>query len=81
LFHGWHRQAERSLIADIANISLKDSQLWIDSFEYIKANRIAQKELTPKQWCKLLEKKRTKYAPLSENQVTRLLELLDKHVR
>jgi hypothetical protein len=81
LLHGWHRQAERSLIADIANISLKDSQLWIDSFEYIKANRIAQQELTPKQWCKLLEKKKTKYAPLSENQVTRLLELLDKPVR
>jgi predicted transposase/invertase (TIGR01784 family) len=78
LLHGWHKQADTSLIADIANISLKDSQLWIASFEYIQTNRVAQKDLTPKQWCKLLEKKKTKYAPLSENQVTRLLELLDK---
>jgi predicted transposase/invertase (TIGR01784 family) len=80
LLHGWHRQADHQLIADIASISLKETQLWIASFEYIKTNRAIQTTIAPKQWCKLLEKKKTKYAPLSEAQVTRLLELLDKSV-
>ncbi|MEN9610522.1 MAG: hypothetical protein RLZZ628_1336 [Bacteroidota bacterium] len=80
LLYGWHKQADLTLIADIASISLKEAQLWIASFDYIKSNRVTQKMLTPKQWVKLLEKKKTKYFALSETQVTRLLELLDKSV-
>jgi hypothetical protein len=78
LLHGWHKQAAPQLIADIANISLQDTQLWIASFDYIKSNRAAQIAATPKQWCKLLEKKKSKFFPLLEHHVTRLLELLDK---
>jgi hypothetical protein len=83
LLYGWHKKADATLIADIASIPLKETQLWITSFEYIKANRSLRddkKVLTPKQWVKLLEKKKTKYVALSEIQVTRLLELLDKPV-
>jgi predicted transposase/invertase (TIGR01784 family) len=80
LLHGWHKQADTGLLADIALIPLKEAQLWIASFEYIKANLAEQKELAPKQWVKLLEKKKTKYVVLSEAQVSRLLELLDKSV-
>ncbi|MEN9612724.1 MAG: hypothetical protein RLZZ628_3538 [Bacteroidota bacterium] len=80
LLHGWHRQADLQLISDIACISLKETKLWITSFDYIKSNRVIQKELVPNQWVKLLEKKKTKYAVLSESQITRLLALLDKTV-
>ncbi|MEO0041003.1 MAG: hypothetical protein RL329_451 [Bacteroidota bacterium] len=80
LLYGWHKKADITLIADIASIPLKETQLWIASFEYIKANRDTQKVLTPKQWVKLLEKKKTKKVALSEAQVAQLLELLDKSV-
>jgi Putative transposase, YhgA-like len=80
LLYGWHKQADLTLIADIASISLKEAQLWIASFDYIKSNQVTQKVLSPKQWVKLLEKKKTKYFALSEAQVTRLLELLGKSV-
>jgi hypothetical protein len=83
LLHGWHKQADPVLLADIALIPLKETLLWITSFEYIKANRSLRddkKVLSSKEWVKLLEKKKTKYIALSEAQVTRLLELLDKPV-
>jgi hypothetical protein len=80
LLHGWNRQAPPQLIADIADISLKETELWMASFNYIKTNRNAQKELAAKEWCKLLAKKKAKFFPLLEHQVTRLLEFLDKTV-
>jgi hypothetical protein len=80
LLHGWYRQADLQFIADIACIALKEAKLWIASFDYIKSNRVIQKEIAPSQWVKLLEKKKTKYVVLSEAQITRLLELLDKTV-
>jgi hypothetical protein len=80
LLHGWNRQAPPQLIADIADIPLKEAELWMNSFNYIKTNRHTQKELPVKEWCKLLAKKKSKFFPLLEHQVTRLLELLDKTV-
>ena len=53
MLHGWHKQADPVLLADIASIPLKETQLWIASFEYIKANRSLRddkKVLTPKPW-------------------------------
>jgi hypothetical protein len=80
LLHGWNRQAPPQLIADIAGIPLKETELWMNSFNYIKMNRHTQKELPVKEWCKLLAKKKAKFFPLLEHQVTRLLEFLDKTV-
>jgi hypothetical protein len=83
LLYGWHKKADAAFIAAIARIPSKEAELWVTSFEYVKATRSLRddkKLLTPKQWVKLLEKKKTKYVILSEAQVTRLLELLDEPV-
>jgi hypothetical protein len=83
LLYGWHKKADAAFIAGIARIPSKEAELWIASFECVKTNRSLRddkKVLTPKQWVKLLEKKKTRYAALSEAQVTRLLELLDEPV-
>jgi hypothetical protein len=83
LLYGWHKKADATLIANIASIPLKETQLWIAAFEYIQASRSLRddkKVLTPKQWVKLLEKRKTKCATLSEAQVTRLLKLLDEPI-
>jgi Putative transposase, YhgA-like len=80
LLHGWHKNADPSLISEIALIPLQETQLWIAAFEYVQTHRATKIGLSSKQWVKRLEKKKIKCMILSETQVSRLLELLDKPV-
>jgi hypothetical protein len=75
MLYGWYQQVDIQLVADIALISLEETQLW---FEYLKLNFDSQKGFTSEQLVELLKKDKTKDVTLSEAQVTQTLKLLNK---